>query len=563
MVELATFRMFHRASPARQPEALPEEPSAPPEVNSQVDESLPTRFSEELRARRRAARIDMRQSGAWAEPEIAPPAGPSLAESVAFVSEAPTPVHPVAPAASDHEDGEPAFEAPLPPEAPAAEASDVPVEAGEHAFAHSPIADADPAIEHPERFFQEHAVPPSEHPGLEEDGGDIDAAAHAKASVLAAEARDFPVPGIAGHVEPIALEEHVDDTHTPHPAAYPESETLEGEYEAGHPENAAGSEGVAEPGLETSQPHARLEAEEVEPAPESDVPPSPEPIAAHRAPPVLMDDYLDAHQHSLASAPHVAEPAADVEAASPLYSEVPIEEPWPIEPPSALLDEHVLPIAPPAPLEPQTDIVPLATEVTEAPVFPREYRSDSLDLDYRLLGLANPQVCTVIGKLGDATPTQMSVGRAGIYRPDGFRPAPWSGFAYDIAPTGRMRFVLGTRTLTARGEIPVEELSPGDTALALRGPALLPILWIGRSVASPQPVEIAAGAFGPGRPGRALRVGADHPIFMETMPVAARDLVNGGTIRSLESEPVELFHVDVGFAEVLLAEGVPLASGSR
>ena len=260
------------------------------------------------------------------------------------------------------------------------------------------------------------------------------------------------------------------------------------------------------------------------------------------------------------SAPHVDEPVADLEDPAPLYTEAPAEEPWPVEPPSTLLNQHALPIEPPAPLASEIETEPTSAE---AWVTPEEYHSDSLKLDYRLLGLANPKVCTVIGKLGDATPTPMSVGGAGVYRPDGFRPAPWSGFAYDISPDGRTGLVLGTRILTARGEIPVEELIPGDTALALRGPALLPIVWIGRSVASPSPVEIDAGAFGPGRPGRSLRVGADHPIFMETMPVAARDLVNGETIRSVESEVEELFHIDVGYAEVLMAEGIPLASGSR
>jgi len=45
--------------------------------------------------------------------------------------------------------------------------------------------------------------------------------------------------------------------------------------------------------------------------------------------------------------------------------------------------------------------------------------------------------------------------------------------------------------------------------------------------------------------------------------VSARDLVNGDSIRTLDTETAELFHIDVGVAEVLLAEGVPLASGCR
>jgi hypothetical protein len=50
---------------------------------------------------------------------------------------------------------------------------------------------------------------------------------------------------------------------------------------------------------------------------------------------------------------------------------------------------------------------------------------------------------------------------------------------------------------------------------------------------------------------------------MQTMPVAARELVNGSTVRSLPAEAQALFHLDVGASEVLLAEGIPLASGRR
>jgi hypothetical protein len=238
---------------------------------------------------------------------------------------------------------------------------------------------------------------------------------------------------------------------------------------------------------------------------------------------------------------------------------------WPFEPPSSMRDGETLPIEPPKPLEPAIADPDATLPAQEAPALAirQYYSSDPLTLDYRLLGLANPIVCTVTGRLGDATPEPLTIGRTGLYRPDGFRPAPWSGLAYDVSPDGRTGLVLGTRILTARGEVPVEDLVPGDTALALRGPALLPIVWIGRSIAAPPPVEIAADAFGPGRPGRTLRVGADHPIFIQSMPIPAQELVNGSSIRILDTETAELFHIDVGFAEVLLAEGVPLSSGCR
>ena len=380
MVDLATFRTFPRASPGRQPEALVIEQDVPVENGTLTDEALPTRFVQELRARRRATRTGMRQSEAWAAPEDVPP----------------------------------------------------------------------PATANPEP---------------------------ADLALAPASAAAF------GGAPPV-------------------------------------------------------------------LPSAPAPIF----------DFL-------------AEPV------TPLYAAAPDEaaedqDAWPFEPPSSLRDREALPIEPPKPLEPAIAAPAAAAvqsssdatlEAKEAPALAvrQHYSSDPLALDYRLLGLANPVVCTVTGRLGDDTPKPLTIGRTGLYRPDGFRPAPWSGLAYDVSPDGRTGLVLGTRILTARGEIPVEDLVPGDTALALRGPALLPIVWIGRSIANPPPVQIAADAFGPGRPGRTLCVGADHPIFIQSMPVSARDLVNGDTIRILDTEAAELFHIDVGFAEVLLAEGVPLSSGCR
>lgn len=189
-----------------------------------------------------------------------------------------------------------------------------------------------------------------------------------------------------------------------------------------------------------------------------------------------------------------------------------------------------------------------------------ESKSAHAPVQHQLLGLANPAVFTVRASLGDSDPVDLTTGRAGIYRPAGFRPAPWSGFAYDTTDDRRTGLAAGTRLLTARGEIPVEHLVPGDAALGLRGPTLLPILWIGRSSADEPPILIEAGALGPDRPRRALCVAADHPVFVDPIPAPARLLVNGVTIYSVDISPAELFHIDVGSAEVLFADGLPVAS---
>lgn len=455
MVDLATFRTFHRASPGRQSEALVAEPDLQLEKGGLTEEALPTRFTQELRARRRAARTDMRQSEAWAEADIVHAPTAPLA----------TPVDP-APAPVDL-----AVEAQF-----EAEHAELPAPHIEHEDA----VHAAPALEEQTVLHEEELAPPV----LAESSEPDEVSVHEQTVAYEAAADLSPEPAVPA----IGPEESQDE-----PSA----------TDAAHDA----------PGADSTGWHG-------EPAPVE-----PAPMLPSR--PVRIEELLG----ETIAPPEVPAPVITPHFASP--------------PPVFETDEASLPDEEPALLLRQN------------------YSSESLPLDYRLIGLANPLVCTVTGRLGDATPIELSIGRTGIYRPNGFRAAPWSGFAYDVSSDGRTGLALGTRILTSRGEIPVEDLVPGDSALALRGPALLPIVWIGRSIAVPPPVEIAADAFGPGRPSRTLRVGADHPVFMQTLPVAARDLVNGDTIRVIDTETAELFHIDVGFAEVLLAEGVPLASGCR
>ena len=176
------------------------------------------------------------------------------------------------------------------------------------------------------------------------------------------------------------------------------------------------------------------------------------------------------------------------------------------------------------------------------------------------LGLVHPDVITLCANLPNSPSVMLEAGQAGIYRPPGFRAAPWSGFAYDQPQSLSTGLATGTRILTARGEVEVEKLVPGDAALTLRSPALLPISWIGRAAGADAPVRIEPGALGPDIPRRALDVGPDHAVYINAAPVAARTLVNGTTIRRVEAGRAELFHVDVGRAEVILAEGLALSS---
>ena len=187
----------------------------------------------------------------------------------------------------------------------------------------------------------------------------------------------------------------------------------------------------------------------------------------------------------------------------------------------------------------------------------------AIPLECDQLGLANPAVITLVAHLPGSEAIPLEAATDGIYRPPSFRPAPWSGFAYDQASDALSGLAAGTRILTARGEVEVERLMPGDIALALRSPALLPISWIGRSLATAHPIRIEPGALGPDVPRRAICLGPEQAVFIQPIPVPARTLVNGTTIREMEAGTSDLFHVDVGRAEVLFAEGIPLSSSHR
>ena len=260
----------------------------------------------------------------------------------------------------------------------------------------------------------------------------------------------------------------------------------------------------------------------------------------HRARPPPPQDAVDT---AVKSGPAEHQASAPASHASDLKD--------PKYPQTRQLDDPVLALVP------QRPAAQVATKMfTEARV-----TANALDADQ--LGLAHPLAITVVARLEGADPHKLDASESGIYRPIGFRPAPWSGFAYDEAVNTRIGLAAGTRILTARGEIEVERLLPGDTALALRGPALLPIAWIGRTVAAEYSVCIDAGALGPNLPRRTLCVAADQPIFLQAMPVAARTLLNGSTIRPAGREGIDMFHIDVGRSEILFAEGLPLSSGER
>ncbi len=179
------------------------------------------------------------------------------------------------------------------------------------------------------------------------------------------------------------------------------------------------------------------------------------------------------------------------------------------------------------------------------------------------LGLAHPAAISLKVRLPGSESLELDATGSGVYRPTSLNTKAQSEQARNDVASEQVGLASGTQILTSRGEMEVQDLIAGDIVLALRGPALLPLLRVGKAAYTRVSVAIEAAALGPDLPRRLLRVGPNQPIFLDPAPVAAYTLVNGGTIRFVDDDVVELFCVNFGEAEIVLAEGVPLASADQ
>ncbi|MCI0755554.1 Hint domain-containing protein [Teichococcus vastitatis] len=132
-------------------------------------------------------------------------------------------------------------------------------------------------------------------------------------------------------------------------------------------------------------------------------------------------------------------------------------------------------------------------------------------------------------------------------------------------------FLRGTRILTTRGEVAVEDLREGDLIVTLHdyGRSTAPVVWIGqrsiRATSHPDPllvmpIRVAAGALAEGVPQRDLLVSRHHCLVFDGMLVEAHWLVNGATITREMRQTVDYFHVELDQHGVLLAEGAAAES---
>jgi hypothetical protein len=132
-------------------------------------------------------------------------------------------------------------------------------------------------------------------------------------------------------------------------------------------------------------------------------------------------------------------------------------------------------------------------------------------------------------------------------------------------------FAKGTLILTATGERRIETLEPGDL-VETRDNGLQPIRWIGRRTVEATgrfaPVVIEAGAMGDHA---RLVLSPQHRVLIQhhmaellfgsdEVLVAARDLVNDGTIRIREGGTIEYFHLLFDEHQIIWSEGMATES---
>jgi hypothetical protein len=130
-------------------------------------------------------------------------------------------------------------------------------------------------------------------------------------------------------------------------------------------------------------------------------------------------------------------------------------------------------------------------------------------------------------------------------------------------------FAAGTRILTERGEVPVEDLVIGDAVVLSEGDTA-PVTWIGiRDIdfsrhptpRAARPIRLQAGALSTGVPERELCISPDHALFFDGSLVQAKDLVDGIVIRQdMEIAAIRSVHVALSHHAILLAEGAAAES---
>lgn len=131
-------------------------------------------------------------------------------------------------------------------------------------------------------------------------------------------------------------------------------------------------------------------------------------------------------------------------------------------------------------------------------------------------------------------------------------------------------FAAGTRILTTRGDIQVEDLAVGDLVITPDGEEQ-PIIWIGirrvenikayRHPEAVRPIIIEAGALADGVPARDLAISPDHALYFDGVLIPAKELVNWNSIRQdHRTNNITYYHLELPQHAIVFAESTPAES---
>lgn len=141
-----------------------------------------------------------------------------------------------------------------------------------------------------------------------------------------------------------------------------------------------------------------------------------------------------------------------------------------------------------------------------------------------------------------------------------------------VTPVSATCYHRGTRILTDRHEVAIEDLQPGDLVKTARG-TFEPIRWIGRRRMESRflisqaardkhtPIRIRKGAFAENVPHRDLYVSPCHAMALNGYLIKAGYLVNGSTVsydRTIRL--IEYFHLEFDHHEIIFANGATAES---
>jgi len=136
-------------------------------------------------------------------------------------------------------------------------------------------------------------------------------------------------------------------------------------------------------------------------------------------------------------------------------------------------------------------------------------------------------------------------------------------------------YAKGTKILTSRGYIPVEDLSKYDMVISngsirngkcISGFRVQPILWKGHFTArgldnNSKPICIKKNAFGVNKPFEDLYVSPGHSILVSGKMINADLLINGTTIYRVDDcDEVTYYHVELYQHSAIVANGIAAES---